>query len=107
MDSPPIVDEDKLEPNVASGKVQEEELYTDISCTDEAATTSDNANDAELESNEPKVHDDESMGPFQQYFSNVENVPEKKRLPYIMMVFAALGYEIESIYPYSEILKDK
>jgi hypothetical protein len=47
-----------------------------------------------------------SMGPFQEFFMNTDNVAENKRLPYIMMMFGALGFDVEGIYPYSEILKD-
>ena len=101
MDSPPT---EEKEPSAAFPKVQEEEMHTG-----EVATTSENGNDAESEADVPEaeVHADGTMGPFEQYFIDTDNVPEKKRLPYIMMVFAALGYEVESIYPYSEILKDK
>ncbi|KAL3791891.1 hypothetical protein HJC23_010751 [Cyclotella cryptica] len=51
--------------------------------------------------------EDNDRGPFEQYFVNTNNVAEKKRLPYIMMMFRALGFNIEEIYPYSEILSDR
>jgi hypothetical protein len=51
-------------------------------------------------------HQEEDRGPFEEYFINIDNVAEKKRLPYIMMMFKALGFNLEEIYPYSEILKD-
>ena len=47
-----------------------------------------------------------SVGPFETYFMNTENVAENKRLPYIMMMYAALGFDVETVYPYSEILTD-
>ena len=47
-----------------------------------------------------------SVGPFETYFMNTENVAENKRLPYIMMMYASLGFDVETIYPYSEILAD-
>ena len=47
-----------------------------------------------------------SVGPFETYFMNTENVAENKRIPYIMMMYASLGFDVETIYPYSEILAD-
>ncbi|KAL3790714.1 hypothetical protein ACHAWO_013533 [Cyclotella atomus] len=104
MESPQIEDDERSAasrqaPSEEDAKVEvEEDLQMD---DDVAAEENGGAEEAA-----GIVEADGSMGPFEKFFINTNNVSENKRLPYIMMLFGALGYDIEEIYPYNEILKD-
>jgi hypothetical protein len=97
MESPQIEDDERSaasrqSPSEEDAKVEaEEDLQME---SDAAAEESGGAEEAD------------GKGPFETYFQNTDNVSENKRLPYIMMMFCALGYDLEEIYPYSEIMKD-
>jgi hypothetical protein len=99
MESPQIEDDEssaasRQSPSEEDVKVEAEEDLQMKMESDAAAEESGGAEEAD------------GKGPFETYFQNTDNVPESKRLPYIMMMFCALGYDLDEIYPYNEIMKD-
>ena len=97
MDSPQI-EVDERSAHSASAKETEDMQEEEAAPAENGEAAAEEAEDA----NKP----DESMGPFEQFFVNADNVAENKRLPYIMMLYGAMGWDIEEIYPYNVILKD-
>jgi hypothetical protein len=93
-----------------SPKDDDERSETDLQLHDDADESVTSANGEKKSVSQGENHLElrlvETAGPFEQYFVDTNNVSENKRLPYIMMMFGALGFIVDEIYPYSEILKD-
>jgi hypothetical protein len=101
MESPPLDDVAQSKPGVTAEGDQEEVEHED----DEDAKEDEHADEDDGDEGATPLENDRR--PFEQYILNAGNVAEKKRPPYIMMMVKALGFNFESMYPYSEILSDR
>lgn len=104
MNSPQIEADERSAASVVPEK--DEDMQVEEAQLEEAVTENGQAVVEKVVVDSDAVPEDESMGPFESFFIDPRNVPENKRLPYIMMLYGAMGWDIDEIFPYSEILND-